>query len=235
MKIWRKPQWFFVCVLQAWLCFLTELPPVLAVGENAPKKADPVSRRCLPSKWGKRPCLVFWITHAEHALPCLLAMQGQRVAKQVKIKMLSLKGAGIALWRQTAIISKTRHLSSFAFAEIGVLRRKRKQAGDGFEKSAGADPSARWGSLRKPPRWSWGFLAAQCTHTHPSNPVSPGRVYSVKGKKIHSSSENITEAFRALLWVMISAKICQDGGAPTSPSGPQRSQKSTAKPLSKAL
>lgn len=89
----------------------------------------------------------------------------------------------MALSRRTAVVSKTRHLSCFAFAEIGVLRGKRKQAGDGFEKSAGADTSAQRGSLRKPPGWSWGFLAAQCTHACPSNRVSHGRVYSVKGKK----------------------------------------------------
>lgn len=41
---------FFICGLQARLCSLTELLPVLAVGENAPEKAGPVSRGCPPLK-----------------------------------------------------------------------------------------------------------------------------------------------------------------------------------------
>lgn len=81
--------------------------------------------------------------------------------------------------------------------------------------------------------WDRGFLAAWCTHTHtPQQPPESWKGLFSKGKKSTSSSENIAEAFTALLWVTIAAKVCQGSGALPAP---QNSQKRTAKPLLKAL
>lgn len=70
-------------------------------------------------------------------------------------------------------------------------------------------------------------------HTRPSD--GPSREGLIEQREKNEKNNTFIEAFRALLSIMISGKICQDGGAPASPPGPQRSRKRTVKPLSTAL